>query len=166
MVPISQYLLVLLLSSEVVVLSSCNFQPLYIRPETTNMMLRKIHVEPIRERSGQILHNLLVDHLGITEFPCYILSVQLNVPEHNISLQQEGSNTSRINLVVWASYHLKDSKYKKSLVKGRVRSVASYSMFEAKYSSVISEYNAEQRAIQQIANEIINYLTVYFLDSF
>jgi len=157
----------------VLILSSgCGFGPLYGRNDsgrdTVSEELAKVHIVPLKDRTGQQMHNFLRDQInpkGQPGKPKYDLVVSLEVITRDLGIRRDATAT-RANLIVVAEYLLRDAGSGESLLRGRSRSANSYNILdsEVEYATSVSQNDAERRALRQISEDIHSRLAVYFHD--
>ena len=147
--------------------TGCGFQPLYgrsdagVRPQDR---LASVRIQPLRDRVGQKMHNLLRDRLnprGQPTKPTYSLEIRLTETLQELGIRKDETAT-RANLILQANFLLKDAATDDDLFKGRSRSVNSYNILESQFATQFSESDARDRALREIADEIRNRLAVYF----
>lgn len=147
-------------------LAGCGFQPLYGGGKTgpTATELAAIKIEPIADRSGQILRNHLLDLLtpyGRPSQPRYALEVILNESASGLAVKKSEFVT-RANLQISATYQLQDSTSRQILFSGTSTIAGGYNILNAEFSTLASEQNVRERVIQQIAGEMQNRLSAFF----
>lgn len=147
----------------------CGFRPMYATgsagsgPEITAEMAATA-VQPIRDRSGQILRNELEAKLtpgGLPSAPRYVLAVGLTETIAEVAVQRTGLAT-RANLTVAAVYALRDADTGAIVLRGTTRSVSSYDLVENRFSTLTAENDARERAVVQIADNITMRLAVFY----
>ncbi len=147
--------------------SACGFQPLYGRGDagpSTQDLLAKVRIQPLPDRVGQQLHNLLRDRLnprGQPRKPAYSLRIRISETLVELGIRKDETAT-RSNLTVFADFVLSDAGSGEELFKGRSRSINSYNILESQFATLFSESNARNRALREISDEIGNRLAVYF----
>ncbi|MBF0128785.1 MAG: hypothetical protein HQL33_02210 [Alphaproteobacteria bacterium] len=152
-------------------LAGCGFQPLYGRNAaeyggTVPDQLAQVRIEPVGDRAGVLLRNHLHDRMaprGPADVYRYELEITLSNSSQSTILRKDATAT-RANLTLSASFRLKtlDTKRPVVLVSGSSQSVVSYDILDAQFATVISEKNAQDRAIREISNDIVNRLALYF----
>jgi len=150
-----------------VAVSGCGFQPLYGRNDAgqrTQDLLATVRIQPLPDRVGQQLHNLLRDRLnplGQPRKPSYTLQVQISETLEELGVRKDETAT-RSNLTVFADFELSDAASGKVVFEGRSRSINSYNILESQFATLFSESDARNRALREISDEISNRLAVYF----
>jgi LPS-assembly lipoprotein len=147
-------------------LAGCGFQPLYgggrSGPAATE--LASIKVDPIADRSGQILRNHLLDLLtpyGRVDHPKYTLKVILNESASGLAVKKS-EFTTRANLAISASYTLFDAGSKRILYTGSSSITGGYNILSSEFSTMASEQDVRERVIREIAGEMQNRLSAFF----
>ena len=62
---------------------------------------------------------------------------------------------TRANLILAASYALRDAGDGEALLTGRVESIASYNILDSPYATLAAEKNARARAVKQLAHGLV-----------
>ena len=147
-------------------LAGCGFQPLYGKSKKliVKQELGKVRVASIKDRVGQLLHNLLLDRLtpyGRPTNPKYTLNVVVSVTKKEIGLKFTEEAT-RATLTLTATYFLTNDREGNTLIKGEVRSVNSYNISASEFARISSEQDATKRAAREVSDEIRTRLSLYF----
>ena len=145
---------------------ACGFQPLYGESKniTINQSLAKIRIVSIKDRVGQLVHNLLLDRLtpyGRSINSKYTLGVEVFVTKREIGLKFTEEAT-RATLTLTATYFLTNDKDGRTLIKGAARSVNSYNISASEFARISSEQDATKRAAREVSDEIKTRLSLYF----
>ncbi|MDE1149037.1 MAG: LPS assembly lipoprotein LptE [Azospirillaceae bacterium] len=161
----------LLLLAGPLALSACGFHTVYGShtaqdgKPTTEAQLSTVSIDIIPDRVGQMLRNNLIDRFyrdtGRPAKPVYRLSVALRSTKENLGIQKDATAT-RARLHVMADYQLIDVKTSKTLYRTSSRSIISYDISEAQYSTMVAEQDAYDRALTEVAEEITARLALYF----
>ena len=150
----------------VLMLSACGFQPLYgehASGANASDQLAAIRIEPIPNRSGQILYNALRDDLnplGSPASPDYRLNVKLDESTEGLALRSDETAT-RVNLTMTAVFALYSGNGKAPVFKGQVRTTTAYNVLDSPYATLTSEEDARGRALTDVAREIRTRLAVF-----
>ncbi len=127
-------------------------------------------------RGGQKLQNLLIDRIyphGYPKNPAYTLDITLTSTETRLGIQKD-SSASRAELQMVAQLILKKSIGAQApaelaktnsggeLYRTKIRTRVAYSILDAQYGTLVARENAIDRGLEQIANEIVNRLSLYF----
>ncbi len=147
-------------------LAACGFEPLYgTRADggPVSNELAAIRIAPIRDRSGQILRNYLLDTLtpeGAVVDSRYTLNVVLIEPRSELGLRRDDTPT-RINYGVTARFELVDRGGRR-LVSGVAGSDTSYEITNSEYATLSNRVAARDRLLQVISEDIKQQLAAYF----
>lgn len=149
-------------------LAACGFQPLYSNKTTQNSSvaaeLSLVRVDPLRDRVGQQLHNFLRDRLnpqGQPVSPSYRLTVALVETTTELGVQRD-ETASRANLRLDADFALLDAAGEQQLFQGRSSSTTSYDILRNPFATTVSEEDARERALREVADDIQTRLALYF----
>ncbi len=148
-------------------LAACGFHPLYGggAGEGTPVAeaLQNVSIASIPNREGQVLRNQLIDRFythGRPDHPIAVLNVKLRKTEVDLGIQKDATATRR-QIEVWADYSLTDMA-KKDLFKGVAHSVVSYNKLAAQYGNVAAQRNAQERAVKEVGEQIVNRVSLYY----
>jgi LPS-assembly lipoprotein len=142
-------------------LSACGFHPMYgnaLAPQ-----LSSIYVEPIAERDGYELRNMLIDLLhsdGVPAGKAYRLKIVLNENSQGIALRNDATIT-RYNTTVDARYTLSDVRGNE-LTTGSQTELSAYNVVNSPYATLMAEQDSTKRAAQDMAQRIQLDLGVWF----
>ncbi len=143
-------------------IAACNVRPLHgSRSGEVTSELSATRIAPLSNRLGQQLHNMLRDRinpLGQPSDPAYELRVNLSRREAESGLREDETAT-RITLTLTAQYTLKTTGAGEVVTKGTTGAQAVFNILENRYSSLVSEQSAEERALIIIADSIATRLT-------
>lgn len=141
----------------------CGFQPLYgERAESGDLAAIKVGL--IANRSGQELHNALLDRLnpnGVPAKPFYVLQVLLDESLQDLAIRKDESVT-RANLQMSARFRLYSHPDGALLSEGLSRSTTSFNISTQEYSAIVAEQDARRRGIVLLANDIELRLALFF----
>jgi len=142
----------------ILLLAGCGFRPLYGHSGGGNSAaLARVKVDPIPDRMGQILHNLLLERLspgGPTDRPVYQLSVSLSEGRQELAIRKDESAT-RANLTVTARFRLTlIDRPDLGELAGSAASTNSYNVLQSEYATLSAENDARNRALIALAEEI------------
>ena len=158
-----------LLAASLLGLSACGFKPLYGRDDdgqTVNSKLAAVRIDPLRDRVGQQMHNLLRDRLnpnGQPVAPDYRLQVQITETTQELSVRQDETAT-RANLKLDTLFYLIATESGETLLTGRSTSTTSYDILREPFATTVSEANARERALREVADDIQTRLAVFLSD--
>ncbi len=144
-------------------IAGCNVRPLHgSRQDEVTAQLSSTRIAPLSNRLGQQLHNLLRDRInpyGQPNDPAYDLRVSLTRREAESGLREDETAT-RITLTLTARYSLTTTQAGEVVTEGTTGAQAVFNILENRYSSLVSEQSAEERALAIIADSIATRLTV------
>jgi LPS-assembly lipoprotein len=155
-----------LIAAAMALLTGCGFAPLHGQQQAgadATAALRQIAVPPIPERLGQLLRIELTNQLtpnGQPRSPAYILNVGVTERKQDLAVRKDATAT-RANLIITASFKLKEAQADKILLSGAVRSVNSYNILDADFATLSAESDARRRASRELATEIRSRLGVF-----
>lgn len=147
-------------------LAACGFRPLYGTDSAGSSVadqLAMVRIAPLRERNGQILHNLLRDRLnpyGQPVEPAYQLSITVSQVAEETGIRRD-ETASRAVLTLYASYSLQDAQGA-VLTQGLARSSSGYNILDSSYASSVARRDAEERALTELAEDLKLRLASYF----
>ena len=156
-------------SAAMLLMASCGFQPLYARGDDGSAVtdqLAATRIQPIQDRVGQQLHNMLRDRLnplGQPASPRYRLTISLTERTQDLGIRRDATAT-RANLTMTAKFTLTDYSAGTVLYRGNAISVNSYDILELEqqFSTITSEADARIRALQDISEDLRLRLAGYF----
>ncbi|MFQ6019119.1 MAG: LPS assembly lipoprotein LptE [Kiloniellaceae bacterium] len=151
--------------------AGCGFQPLYGRAgptgETATTELAAVRIAPLADRIGQKMHNLLRDRLnprGQPRDPAYLLQVGLTETRKELGIRKDETAT-RANLILTASFTLREMASNRPLLHGSATSINSYNILDNQFATAVSEDNARTRALRELSDDIRTRLAVFFAQS-
>lgn len=148
-------------------LAGCGFRPMYgtlhdagsVGPE-----LAQIRVMAISDRLGQRMRNALVQQItpdGDPVSPRYSLHIEISQLVEGLGFNKDAEATLG-RLTMNGAFQLTDSEGKQVL-SGRSRSMVSFNFLGPRYGSVVQERDAEERAVQDIAQDIRRQIGAHFV---
>jgi len=163
------YLLILILFCALA-LSACGFQPLYGRgsaaqDQTVKAQLSSIQINTIQNREGQFLRNKLIDRLhidGYPQNPRYILELTTIDTEKDRLDITKSANTTRLQVRLRTKMKLIDAETEQVLITQRLTAVNSYNVLESQFTTRVSERNAIDNALRDLAEQAKRHLALYF----
>jgi LPS-assembly lipoprotein len=142
----------------------CGFRPMYGTPSGAasgvDVDLAAIRIEPIKDRIGQQLRNGLLQRLsprGETADYAYVLSVRLTESVNNLGFRKDTYATVA-NLTMSAQVQLSGDKA--TILSDTVTTTVYFDHLGPRYASVATERDAEERALNQLADDIRNRIAV------
>lgn len=139
-------------------LVSCGFQPVYspVRTEaglSGGSFLNQVYIEPLSERSGQILRNMLLDR-GFADDPVpngAKLSLYLSESLANLGVAPD-STATRNQLTITASLVM--TRDNQTVLSRTLVSRATYNVLLSQYTTIVSENAAREEALSDLARQI------------
>lgn len=146
-------------------LAACGFEPLYGRTERGSPVddLAAVQVDLIPNRSGQILRTYLRDGLnpnGVEVASRYRLRVVIHEPRQELALQRNDT-VARYGYGVTAAFYLVDSDGR-PVFAGSSSLSTNYQVSDSQFATLSSLFDARDRSMQLISEDIRNQLAVYF----
>ena len=147
-------------------LAACEFRPLYGERDdgtSTAQDLGNVRILPLRDRTGQQLHNLLRNRLnpyGQPSRPNYVLQVTLQESVRELALLDDETAT-RADLNLFAEFVLRRPGQEQVLFRGTSRSVNSYNLGTSQFATQVSETDARERALRELAEEIRAQVAIF-----
>jgi LPS-assembly lipoprotein len=149
-------------------LPGCGFQPLYgvsgSGQSSTTDDLAAVRVLPLSDRIGQQFHNLLIDRLnpkGQSRRPDYALEVKLTKTINKVAIRKD-ETASRANMILRASFILRDQATTEALLRGDLRSINSYNILDSQFPTYVSEADSVERGLRELSDDLRVRLAVYF----
>jgi LPS-assembly lipoprotein len=133
-------------------LSGCGFEPLYARRD--GQQLPAFRIDPISNRSGQILRNYLIDRLAPTgqRTGGYSISIQLYEPNQVLALRRDDV-ISRLGYSATAAFQVRGPDGK-SLMAGSSSFATDYEVTNSEFATLAAERNARERVLELISDDI------------
>jgi len=144
------------------VLAGCSFRPLYA-DNRLQPQLKSIYVEPVAERDGYELRNMLINLLGSDGQPrgkAYRLQITLNESNRGVVFKNNATIT-RYNDTLTVNYILSDPKGKE-VTRGTQSSLASFNVAPSPYATLAAQQDSDKRAAQDIAERVRTDLAAFF----
>ena len=156
-------------------LGSCGFQPVYADrayrlsapasgSQDVTADLANVRLLPLRDRAGQKLQNLLIDRMyphGYPAKPAYTLDLSLTTTENELGIQKDATAT-RAELLTVAKLTLHKSSDNSTAYRTTIRTRVAYSILDAQYATLVARENATDRALGQVADEVVTRLSLFF----
>ncbi|HEY1096242.1 MAG TPA: LPS assembly lipoprotein LptE [Alphaproteobacteria bacterium] len=139
-------------------ISACGFRPLYTTVGNANgtSVLDNVWIDTITSSNGVILRNYLLDSFysdGYPEQARYMLKTSLKEYVRDVDVQKNDT-TTRVQLVVLATYELRDRTTETVIERNQVRAVSGYNILLSNYTTLVSQNDARDRALRDIADKI------------
>jgi LPS-assembly lipoprotein len=150
-------------------LGGCGFRPLYghdsvSREPAMAAQFAATQISVLPDRLGQRMRNMLIDSLhaeGPSGDPKYFLTMTIREAVVDLGLQ-ENSTSTRGQVRLTVSYFLTDKQTGKTVLSETLRASTGYNILVNQYSSFISQDDAEELGLQQIADQITQHMALYF----
>jgi len=168
-----------------VLLAGCGWQPLYERPSASpasggvGAELAQVSIDPVvpqeeldplsgsntalyDSRAAQLLQNHLKEALnpyGAPSSALYHLAIGLRQRTRS-AISLGNGQTTREELTMLAQYELNDAKGQ-PVLKDHAESVTSYDILREPYADLSARRDAQQRAIEQLAQQIRTRVAVF-----
>lgn len=149
-------------------LGACGFRPVYDggNSEVRNAF-NMVYIENISEREGQYLRNTLMDrfyqsgrpHIDDTAFILHISGIRESITDLDIT---KSSDATRAQLKLQTQMALKDRNTNKIVLKRDLLAITSYNILRSQFTTHVSEENARENALNELANKIERQLSLYF----
>ncbi|MCB1650848.1 MAG: hypothetical protein KDI46_02225 [Alphaproteobacteria bacterium] len=158
----------LLLIAPFLLLTACGFQPVYgvNKYEATGVenRLAQIEIGGIPDREGQYLRNALIDRFyreGRPQNPS--LRLQLTpVTESKSNLDITiNADATRGQLLLATTMTLSDIKTGKKLLTRNLQSIASYNILASEFTNRVSEQNARENLLDDLARQTEQQIALY-----
>ena len=148
--------------------AGCGFQPLYAPADTGESALidhlAAVRINPLPNRDGQQLHNLLRDQLnpsGQPTHPNYVLDIQLTLDTEEVGIRKDETAT-RANLFLSSWFTLRAASDNRVLYEDGVSSINSYNILDQPYPTDVAEADALSRGLRELSEDIRLRLAVFF----
>jgi len=150
-------------------LAACGFQPMYGKNQYEAVgvenRLALVNIANIPDREGQILRNHLIDQFyrsGRPDTPLYHLYVEpLRETIRDLDITAT-SDATRGQLRLDTRIHLTDKKTSKEVLVRNIRAITSFNILPSEFTNRVSEQNARENAIRDLAGQIERQLNLYF----
>lgn len=146
--------------------SACGFEPLYAQRDRGGVRdeLASVTVAPIRDRSGQILRNQLVDQFrpnGQGGRSLYVLDVNLVEPREETALDRTDQPT-RVIYTVIATYRLRDGATGATIFQGQSQASSSFNIDVSEFATLSGERNARGAVLRLLGEDISRQVGLFF----
>jgi LPS-assembly lipoprotein len=146
-------------------LAACGFEPMHRTTErgAAADSFAVIRIDPIADRSGQVLRNHLLDRLtpfGAPARPDYVLRVRLQEPRQTLALRRDDV-ISRVGYSATAIFELADATGRR-VFDGTSSYSTDYEVTNSEFATLISAQNARDRVLELVGDDIRNQLAAFF----
>lgn len=152
----------------VLALPACGFSPMYGSlgaGMSAKEGLDKIDIAMIPDEEGVILRNILIDNFyqnGYPSAPAYRLDVdRLAMTEADLDITIN-SEVTRKQIRITARFSLIDKTTNKSVLVRTVYAITSYNVLGSQFTTRVSEKDARESALNDLARQIENQVALYF----
>ena len=148
------------------IFTSCGYEPIYSKNVSSNKELLSISVKNIKDRSGQILRNSLLNQLNPEKERAiikYKLTVEISESRSDLAYRRDMSAT-RADLSVTANYLLTEIKSGEIILEQETKSISSFDVVQSVYATLIAEKDAREKNLQVISDDIFTNLVIFFKD--
>lgn len=145
-------------------LTGCGFRPLYGTSEQGTSILKNlasIDVHAKNDTIGRELEFGLENTLGYDGTDAYQLVMTYERTKRNIVIEQDQEVTRR-NLQLTVNFALRQSGTSKILFKSTAFSVVGYNLVDTQFANIMSERDADNRAVAALYDDIRAQLAIYF----
>lgn len=121
-----------------------------------------IRIDPIADRSGQILRNYLLDRLtprGAPARPDYVLRVRLQEPRQTLALRRDDV-ISRVGYSATATFELAEASGRR-VFTGTSSYTTDYEVTNSEFATLVSAQNARDRVLELVGDDIRNQLAAF-----
>ena len=157
--------------------SACGFSPIHGDQSTgqaqessslkPQFQLNHIAIAIIPNREGQFLRNALIDRFytqGTPTNPTYELRMtRITEQNYDFDITQESEATRR-QLRLSTTLVLIDKATKKSVLSRPLTAIASSNVLESEFSTLVTEQNSRENALNDLARQIERQLALYFAE--
>ena len=125
--------------------------------------LALIQINPIENRTGQILRNFLQDKLtpsGVPSSPTYKLIISLKETRSDMAILRDSTSTFA-KVKMDAEYQLIDIETKNILNSGNVTSTTVFNIVSSEYANLSAQKDARRRTVRIISDLIKERLALF-----
>lgn len=127
--------------------------------------MSSIFIENIPNREGQFLKNELIDRFyqkGRPADPAYKLYIQPIQETRNDLDITKNSDATRAQLRLETKLMLQDSQSSKVILRRKLTAITSYNILQSQFTTRVSEQDARENALNDLAIQIERHLSLYF----
>lgn len=145
-------------------LAGCGFEPLHRsdRPGSARELAHAVRIDPIPDRSGQILRNYLLDRIsprGAPQRHEYVLRVALQEPRQVLALRRDDV-ISRVGYSATARFELLDGTGRR-VYGGSSSFSTDYEVTNSEFATLVSAQNARDRVLELVGDDIHNQIVAF-----
>ena len=152
-----------------VMATGCGFQPLYSHGDGNSShvlnQLSGIQINPIENRTGQILRNFLQDKLtplGVPSSPTHKLIISLKETRSDMAILRDSHQLLQ-KVKMDAKYQLINIETKNVLDSGTVSSTTVFNIVGSEYANLSAQKDARRRTVRIISDLVKERLALFFL---
>lgn len=151
-------------------IGACGFTPMYGAGSNgsgidTGGALSQVEIALIPDQEGVYLRNLLIDNFyqdGYPSNPAYILTVaQIGQAVQDLDITIE-SEATRKQIRLATSFTLTDRGTQKVVLSRNITALSSYNVLGSQFTTRISEDDAREAALNDLARQIETQVALYF----
>lgn len=146
-------------------ISGCGFEPIHgQRSAASSVALAAIDIQPIADRSGQMLHNELLQQMqprGPAQAR-YSLSVAMAEGLTNLGIRKDDVAT-RANLTLSAKFTITELGGANRQLSGFAQSLNSYNILTSDFANLSAREDARRRGINQLALKLRQRISVWLI---
>ncbi len=157
-----------LLSISILLLSACGFKPMYgtvgsNNPIKTQKLLNQVDIALIPDREGQYLRNLLIDNFYTAKNRDYLYTLHTEkIKEKKINLDiTKNADATRSQLRLETKITLTSNITGETLLSNKIRATTSYNILSSQFTTKISEENARNNALNDLARQIKTRISLF-----
>ena len=154
-----------------IIATGCGFQPLYSHGGANSShvlnQLARIQINPIENRTGQILRNFLQDKLtpsGVPSSPKHKLTISLKETRSDMAILRDSTSTFA-KVKMDAKYQLINIETKNVLDSGTVTSTTVFNIVSSEYANLSAQKDARKRTVRIISDLVKERLALFFLEN-
>ena len=145
-------------------LTGCGFRPLYSTNDQGPSILKNLAAIDVHAKNDSIGRELefgLENVLAYDGSDTYQLVMTYERATRNIAIEQDQEVTRR-NLQLTVNFVLRESGTNKTLFKSTAFSVVGYNLVDTQFANIMSERDANKRAVTALYDDIRVQLAIYF----
>jgi LPS-assembly lipoprotein len=151
-------------------LAACGFSPMYGSGAGSNGLsgtagMDQVGIALIPDETGVYLRNILIDRFyqdGYPSAPRYALKIQtIQKTINDLDITVDSESTRR-QIKMATSFTLVDSQTSTSVLSRNVTALTSYNVLGSQFTTRISEADAREAALADLARQIETQVVLYF----
>lgn len=158
------------LAAVLLLLTACGFSPMYGAKTGAGGVnatagLDRVDIAMIQDASGVYLRNILIDNFyrgGYPAAPSHTLTVaRIHETENNLDVTRDSEST-RKQIKLRTKMTLTDKATGKPVLQRDLMAVTSYNVLGSQFTTRVSEADAREAALGDLARQIENQIALYF----